>query len=143
MANAWRTLHCIGWQHAEPVLRFVVYNLITSKGGPDPYYRPNLARVEKVLDKLPAGWPGGRADRGVTAEAFAPLRQGRSEDACELAVKQLAGGVGARPLWDALQRPLWAGSGGATASRCGRRPTRCLGQSRTTRRNGSRGHGSL
>jgi hypothetical protein len=80
----------------------VVYNLLTTNGGPDRYYRPNLARVETVLDELPAGWSVGRADRGATAEAFALLRRGQSDQACEMAVKQLAGGVGAQPLWDAV-----------------------------------------
>ena len=102
VTNCWRTLETIGWQQAEPVLRFVVYNLLTTNGGPDRYFRPNLARVEKVLDQLPAGWPVGRADRGATAEVFAALRQGQSERACDLAVKQLAAGFGAQPLWDAL-----------------------------------------
>jgi hypothetical protein len=82
VTSCWRTLETIGWQHAEPVLRFVVHNLLTTNGGPDRYYRPNLARVDRVLDKLPAGWPAGHADRGATAEAFALLRQGQSERAC-------------------------------------------------------------
>jgi len=51
---------------------------------------------------LPAGWMAGGADRVATAEVFALLRQGQSELACELAVTQLARGVGAQPLWDAL-----------------------------------------
>jgi len=102
VTSCWRTLDTIGWQDAEPVLRFVVHNLLTTNGGPDRYYLPNLARVDKVLDKLPAGWSVGRADQGATAEVIALLRQGHSERACELAVTQLAGGVGAQPLWDAL-----------------------------------------
>jgi hypothetical protein len=102
VTSSWRTLETIGWQHAEPVLRFVVHNLLTTNGGPDRYYQPNLARVDQVLDKLPAGWSAGGPDRGATAEAFALLRQGQSERACELAVKQLAAGVGAQPIWDAL-----------------------------------------
>jgi hypothetical protein len=102
VTSSWRTLETIGWRHAEPVLRFVVHNLLTTNGGPDRYYLPNLARVDQVLNKLPAGWMVGRADRGATAEGFALLRQGQSERACELAVKQLAGGVGVQPLWDAL-----------------------------------------
>jgi hypothetical protein len=102
VTNGWRTLETVGWQHAEPVLRFVVHNLLNSNGCPDRYYEPNVARVDKVLDILPVGWPAGYADRAATAEAFALLRQGQSERACELAVKQLAGGVGAQPLWDAI-----------------------------------------
>jgi hypothetical protein len=102
VTSCWRTLETIGWQHGEPVLRFVVQNLLTTNGHPDRYYLPNLARVEKVLDKLPAGWSVGRSDPGATAEAFALLRQGQSDQACDLAAKQLAEGVGVQPLWDAL-----------------------------------------
>jgi hypothetical protein len=102
VTSCWRTLETIGWEQAEPVLRFVVYNLLTTNGGPDRYYGPNIARVERALATLPAGWSVGRADRSATAEVFAMLRQGQSERACELAVKLLAGGVGAQPLWDAV-----------------------------------------
>jgi hypothetical protein len=102
VTSCWRVLETIGWQHAEPVLRAVVHNLLNSNGGPDRYYRPNLARVEQALDGLAVGWAAGRADRSATAEAFALLRQGQGERACDLAVKQLTAGVGAQPLWDAL-----------------------------------------
>ena len=102
VSSCWRALETIGWQHAEPVLRFVVHNLLTSNGGPDRYYGPNLARTDQVLERLPAGWPAGRADRAATAEVFALLRQGQSERACELAVKQLSEGIGAQSIWDAL-----------------------------------------
>ncbi len=102
VANCWRALETIGWQHAEPVLRFVVQDLHAGGGKPDRYYRPNLDRVDQALERLPAGWAVGRADRGATLETFALLRQGQSEKACELAVQQLAGRFGARPIWDAL-----------------------------------------
>src|SRR5687767_9716514 len=31
VANAWRTLNCIGWQYAEPVLRSLAYALLNSE----------------------------------------------------------------------------------------------------------------
>lgn len=102
VTSCWRSLETIGWQQAESVLRFVVYNLHTTNGGPDRYYRANLARVDKAMGKLPAGWSVGRPDRGVTAEVFALVRQGQSERACDLAVRLLAEGRGAQALWDAL-----------------------------------------
>ena len=45
VANSWRTLQCIGWQHAEPVLRSLAYALLQhGKGNPadqdDPADRP-------------------------------------------------------------------------------------------------------
>src|SRR5688572_643519 len=33
VANAWRTLQCIGWQHAEPVLRSLAYALLKHEEG--------------------------------------------------------------------------------------------------------------
>src|SRR4051794_25514606 len=36
VANSWRTLQCIGWQHAEPVLRSLAYALLNSEGKANP-----------------------------------------------------------------------------------------------------------
>src|SRR5437667_7064872 len=35
-ANSWRTLQCIGWQHAEPVLRSLAYALLDRTGDANP-----------------------------------------------------------------------------------------------------------
>jgi hypothetical protein len=102
VTSSWRALETVGWQHAEPVLRFVVYNLLTTNGGPDQYYRPNLARVDRTIGRLPAGWAVGGPDRTATTELFAELRQGQSDRACDLAVRLLTAGRGAQVLWDAL-----------------------------------------
>jgi hypothetical protein len=102
VTSTWRTLETVGWQHAEPVLRFVVYNLLTSNGRPDRYYRPNLARTDQILGTSPLGWAGGPPDRAVTLELFAELRQGQSERACELVARLLSAEHGAQSLWDAV-----------------------------------------
>ena len=36
VANSWRTLQCIGWQHAEPVLRSLSYALLNHTDEPNP-----------------------------------------------------------------------------------------------------------
>ena len=36
VANAKRTLECIGWQHAEPILRWLAYALLNHEGEPNP-----------------------------------------------------------------------------------------------------------
>src|SRR5882724_11377327 len=36
VANSWRTLQCIGWQHAEPVLRSLAYGLLDRGGDSNP-----------------------------------------------------------------------------------------------------------
>ena len=56
--------------------------------------------MDRLADKLPAGWPAGRADRGLTLELVALLRGGQSEAACQLAAEKLGGGSGAQPVWD-------------------------------------------
>src|SRR5207248_1677634 len=95
-------LEVIGWQHAEPVLRFVVWNLYAREGGQDQYYKANLARADAKLKEFSPGWPTGKADPGATVELLGLLLQGKSGPACELASKQLAGNVGAQPIWDAV-----------------------------------------
>jgi hypothetical protein len=103
VASCWRTLETIGWQHAEPVLRFVVQNLFSLGGGkPDQYYQPNTARVDQHLDKLPPGWAAGLGDREATIELFALLRDGKSDQACALACEQLLRGIGAQAIWDSV-----------------------------------------
>ena len=56
------------------------------------YAPPNLARVQKGIDKLPHDWAAGKGDEAATLELFALLRDGKSEPACELALTQLTGG---------------------------------------------------
>jgi hypothetical protein len=102
VVSCWRVVETIGWPHAEPVLRFVVRDLFLRGGGPDRYFKPNAARADKLLDKLPPGWATGKPDRGATLELFSLMRQGKGEPACELASKQLAGGTGAQAIWDAV-----------------------------------------
>src|SRR5262249_19103532 len=69
---------------------------------PDAHFAPNSARVERHLDKLPGGWAGEKGDRAATLELFALLREGKADDACDLATKQLQGGTAAQATWDAV-----------------------------------------
>src|SRR6185295_17645077 len=56
VANSWRTLQCIGWQHAEPVLRSLAYALLSHEGDnpaqrddeADRPYRRNQELVRKI-----------------------------------------------------------------------------------------------
>src|SRR5262252_4608180 len=56
VANSWRTLQAIGWQHAEPVLRSLAYGLLDRGGDSNPAkgdlaadrpWRENLTQVKK------------------------------------------------------------------------------------------------
>ncbi len=103
VANCFRALETIGWQQAEPVLRFVVQDLFhLGYMKPDAYWLPNTSRVDQHLDKLPTGWAGDKADAGATRELFALLREGQADAACELANKQLLSGINAQAIWDAV-----------------------------------------
>jgi hypothetical protein len=98
LASCWRVLETIGWEHAEPVLRFVVRDLM----GEDRYYKTNVVRAQALWKKLPFSWATGTSDVGATSELFSSMRQGKSEDASDLAGKQLVAGVGAQAIWDAV-----------------------------------------
>ena len=104
VASCCRALDTIGWQHAESALRFVVQNVFAWAGGgkPDRYFPVNTSRVDQHLDKLPPGWAGGEENTVATHELFGLLRTGQAEQACELATKQLLGGVRAQAIWDAV-----------------------------------------
>jgi hypothetical protein len=106
VANSWRTLQCIGWQHAEPVLRSLAYALLMHEGDnpargnadADRYGRENAARLKKIR----AEWLAGKPDDGATGEMLTTLRTATPDDACNLAVELLNRGVAPQSLWDAL-----------------------------------------
>jgi hypothetical protein len=102
LANCFRALESIGWQHVEPALRFVVQDWFAANYvRPDAYYQANQARVEEHLRHLPLGWAGGRGDQAATRELLGLIREGKGEPASALAIQQLRSGVAAQALWDA------------------------------------------
>lgn len=108
VANAWRTLQVIGWEHAEPVLRSLAYALLDRGGAsgnpadldlaPDRPWRRHLERVKDA----PAGWGGGKPDRGATEELLAALRAGTPDDVGGKTVELLKRGTAPASLWDAI-----------------------------------------
>jgi len=106
VANSWRTLRTIGWQHAEPVLRSLAYAL-THYGDENPADsdqeadRPSRRNRELVM-KIPDNWQVGRLDDGATRELLAGMRTGDWQAACDTAVAQLNAGVDPQSLWDAI-----------------------------------------
>ncbi len=111
VANSYRTLQCIGWQHAEPVLRSLAYALLQhEEGNPAdrdaPADRPGR-RNEMLAQQFPASWQGGRCDDAATADLLSTLRQGSDEDASRQVVELVKRGVAPQSLWDAL----FAGAG--------------------------------
>ncbi len=106
VANSWRTLQCIGWQHAEPVLRSLAYALLAHEGSnpsqrddaADRPYRRNLELAGKVRKE----WRDGRMDPAATAEMLQTLRTASNDEACDFVVELLNRGVAAQSIWDAL-----------------------------------------
>jgi len=106
VANARRTLECIGWHHAEPILRSLAYALLMHEGQnpatsdlvADRYGRQNA----DLANTLRADWRQGRLDDGATLQMVATLRQARAEDCCQQAAEMINRGVAAQSIWDAL-----------------------------------------
>ncbi|PYI89854.1 MAG: hypothetical protein DME26_00070, partial [Verrucomicrobia bacterium] len=107
VANSWRTLQNIGWQHAEPVLRSLAYALLDRGGQADPAKNDHPAdrpgrRNQKIVKEIRADWQTGKADATATAEMLTTLRQGSEADASQQVVELLNRGVAPQSLSDAF-----------------------------------------
>ena len=107
VANSLRTLQCIGWQHAEPVLRSLAYALLNHSGEENPAkhdyaadrsWRHNQDRSARIKED----WTGGAPAPAAAAELLGTLRQGSDDEACEHVVDLLNHGCGPQSIWDAL-----------------------------------------
>ncbi|MHC4178120.1 MAG: twin-arginine translocation signal domain-containing protein [Planctomycetota bacterium] len=106
VANSWRTLACIGWQHAEPVLRSLAYALLMHEGE-NPARRDAAAdrpgrRNRQLAGRIRSDWREGKIDSAATAEMLAALRQGSHEQVCDEVVELLGRSVAPQSIWDAL-----------------------------------------
>jgi hypothetical protein len=106
VANSFRTLECVGWQHAEPVLRSLAYALLkydganpaNSDAAADRPWRRNAELVKKVRPD----WQDGKASDEASAHLLATLRTASDEEACAAVVEALNDGVSPASVWDAL-----------------------------------------
>ena len=106
VANSLRTLNCIGWQHAEPVLRSLAYALLMHEGDnpakrdgdPDRPWRKNVERAAKLRPE----WREGKLDAAATGELLASLRDGSPDEACDQVVELVGRGVAPQSVWDAM-----------------------------------------
>jgi hypothetical protein len=107
VANSFRALANIGWQHAEPVLRSLAYALLDRGGQTNPAEndlapdRPGRRNL-KLIAEIKPEWRTGKPDPAATAEMLTTLRQGSDEDASRKAVELLNRGVAAQSLFDAF-----------------------------------------
>ena len=106
VANSWRTLNCIGWRHAEPVLRSLTYALLNHEGDNPanrdaPADRPWRRNIE-LVKTIRSDWCAGKPEPAATKALLTVLREGSDQDASEKTAELLNHGVAAQSIWDAL-----------------------------------------
>lgn len=106
VANAWRTLEAIGWQHAEPVLRSLAFAFLQHEPGNPaqqdlPADRPGRENLERI-SKFPEGWQRGEESERATSDLLSTLYAGSPEECCNQVVELLQRNVSPRSIWDAL-----------------------------------------
>ena len=107
LANAWRTLQTIGWEHAETALRSLAYALLNHTGEPNPA-TSDLAPDrswrfnQSLAAQIRVGWESGNADSAATSELLTVLRTGSPDDAARCVVERLNGGASPQSLYDAM-----------------------------------------
>ena len=77
-AHSWRTLERIGWEHAEPVLRSLVFGLLN--GGPGDSAATYDTNRE-LAGQIRANWATGKPDPMVTTALLQTLRQATPKEA--------------------------------------------------------------
>lgn len=111
VANAFRTLQVIGWQHAEPVLRSLAFAILKRDGEAKPDGSATADKVgirnAELAAKLPVDWTDGQPDPKATDDLLAALRTASDGEIADEVVKGLARGVSPRSVWDAV----FAGAG--------------------------------
>lgn len=111
VANAARTLHAIGWLHAEPVLRSIVYGLldfgqerqVNGYAFDDQCWAGNLKRAAAILPRLPETWASKPAGTGQVETVLNWIRRQPPEEACAaIAAHLVKGQATAQAVWDAI-----------------------------------------
>jgi hypothetical protein len=107
LANGWRTLQCIGWQHAEPVLRSLSRAILRHDNNPptQELARNHYAvwqRNRELAAELPESWAEGKPSSEATTDLLAIMRQATPADASRKVFELLKGGVAPQSIWDAV-----------------------------------------
>jgi len=107
LANGWRTLQVIGWNHAEPILRSLTFALLMHTGDPNPAEsdleedRP-WRETLPLAKKLPSGWLAGNVDEAAVKELPAAFRGDSATDAARTAAELIGRGVAPASIWDGV-----------------------------------------
>jgi len=99
-AHAWRTLQTIGWDHAEPVLRSLVFGLLA--GNRDNASIETFEKSRALAGGIRPDWAAGKVDGGATADFLKMLRTAGAEEAAKEAAALLNRGVAPESIWDAI-----------------------------------------
>jgi hypothetical protein len=107
LANAWRTLQTIGWEHAEPVLRSLAYAMLNHNGEPNPAQsdlEPDRAWKKnlELAAKFREGWESGLPTHAATDELVKILRTGSAEDAGNRVTEMINRNVSPQTIYDAM-----------------------------------------
>jgi hypothetical protein len=106
LANAWRTLEVIGWQHAEPVLRSLAFALMSHGDEPNPAtsdlpadrpWRENAELAKRLTTQQAA-----RIDVRAASDLMTSFRVDAATDSAAAAVSILNSGTSARTVWDGV-----------------------------------------
>lgn len=107
VANSWRTLNVIGWEHAEPVIRSLAYALLNHQNDPNPAtsdlsadrpWRSNQA----LASTFRPDWTGGVLSPDATRELLVALRTASADECCRIVTETINQGVHPQSVWDAL-----------------------------------------
>lgn len=106
VANSFRTLECIGWQHAEPVLRSLAYALLRHEAGNPadddrPADRPWRRNID-LAPKIAAGWEQGKNDPSAAGDLLDAFRTASDAEAASAVADALKAGVSPKAAWDAV-----------------------------------------
>jgi hypothetical protein len=106
VANAFRTLQAIGWQHAEPILRSLTYALLQHEGDNPAKRQAEADRPGRLaLEKLKShsgNWRDGIVKPEVTRDLLDQLRTAKSTDMADRVLAIMNGQTSVRSAWDAL-----------------------------------------
>ncbi|MBI2688300.1 MAG: hypothetical protein HYX27_18515 [Acidobacteria bacterium] len=103
VANSYRTLQTIGWQHGETVMRSLVLGILdfakdTKVNGyalDDQTYGANSRRPA-------VAWSSEAPDNGATHAALSAIRSAPPVEACDTITGMLVKGTPAASIWDAV-----------------------------------------
>lgn len=99
-AQSFRTLETIGWRHAEPVLRSLVYGILAGERG-EATAAPFEANRELAKSVRP-GWTAGTPDGAATTDLLDVIRHGTPGQASAEVAAMLNRGVAPASLWDGV-----------------------------------------